>query len=643
MTVKRALVILAVLLPLVNAIGESVADIDARAQRFYSEKRFSEAIREWLSALDIDPTNEKIQQKVEMVYEEKHRKNMAFERSKMLMREVRQKADTAPIDEIERGTKDAVDNFVIAYRIDPNDPDVRALRDKMEKFQRDMLVELEKKRRSEEDKRNYMLAVTNAKLLMDQEKYSEALAEWQKALDLFKDDAVAKEGYRKTELAINNRLKYERVKALMLRGNELFAAKNYNDSIVEFRQVLMIDPKNDEAEGFISRIEDILDGQRNAERKRQQAEQFYQEGLDDLANYRFNEARDSFESALSLVPKYKDAEFRIQSIKKLRDDYAERMRRAKQASIEKEFENGIIYFSDGRYKEALSSFEKTVVLDPSHKLAANYLEKTKEALREKQEEEVDSSSPYYDLVSSLIVSGKDLYNKGRYLESRERWDKIRSLFPNNRLAVEYILRCDLKLDNERFKSIATRVIDEGKEALAKRDGKKALSRFEMIKSIDPNYPGIDALIASVKVKGRVIQPVPAGGSAVPVDPDEVERRYQAGIALYRKGGEQNLKAALDQFKWIAQNDPDNTKALIVMNKIDVEIRFAAGTPVAETGPRLTDNQKKLVSEYYFRGISYYSSNNYDKAIEEWRKVLAIDPTHEKAKNNIRKCLALLKQ
>ena len=49
--------------------GETIGDIDDRAQRYYNEKRFSEAIREWLSALEIDPTNEKIQAKVEMVIE----------------------------------------------------------------------------------------------------------------------------------------------------------------------------------------------------------------------------------------------------------------------------------------------------------------------------------------------------------------------------------------------------------------------------------------------------------------------------------------------------------------------------------------------------------------------------------------------
>jgi tetratricopeptide (TPR) repeat protein len=622
--------------------AESVADIDVRAQRFYSEKKFAEAIREWLSALDIDPLNEKIQQKIEMVYEEKHRKNLALQRSKMMMRETSAKAETAPITEVERGTKDAVDNFVIAYRIDPNDPELKTLRPKMEKFQQEMLVELEKKRRSEEDKRKYALAIAAAKTFMDQEKYAEALVQWKAALEVFEDDPTAKEGQRKAELAISNRLKFEQIKSYLVKGADLFKLKKYNEAIIEYKQVLVLDPKNDEAETGISRIEDILDGQRTAERKRQQAEKFYQDALDDIANNRFNEARDNFENALSLVPKYKDAEARIQSLKKLRDDYAERLRRNKLAEMNREFENGLIYFGDGRYREALSSFERAVVLDPQNTRAASYLEKTKEALREKQEEEIDQSSPYYDLVSSLIVSGKDLFDKGRFVESRERWDQIRSLFPNNRIALEYILKCDLKLDRDRFTDIAARLIEDGKASLEKRDFKKALSRFQLIKSIDAQYPGIDPLLASASA--RVKQPGrPAGANIQQLSPEEVERRYQQALNIYKQGGEANSKNALDRLRFLSQADPENTKVIIATNKIENEIRNSKPADDIQTGPKLTDNQKRLVTEYYVKGLNFYSSNSFDKAIEEWRKVLAIDPTHVKAKSNIRKTLEILKR
>ncbi|MGQ9844470.1 MAG: tetratricopeptide repeat protein [Spirochaetota bacterium] len=59
------------------------------------------------------------------------------------------------------------------------------------------------------------------------------------------------------------------------------------------------------------------------------------------------------------------------------------------------------------------------------------------------------------------------------------------------------------------------------------------------------------------------------------------------------------------------------------------------------GKKLTPRQQELVREYYFKGINYYSNNKFELAITEWRKVLAIDPNHEKAKNNIKKCLILL--
>ena len=46
-------------------------------------------------------------------------------------------------------------------------------------------------------------------------------------------------------------------------------------------------------------------------------------------------------------------------------------------------------------------------------------------------------------------------------------------------------------------------------------------------------------------------------------------------------------------------------------------------------------------KYYYSGINYYSNNDFKRAIDEWRKVLAIDPSHDRAKNNIRKTLVLL--
>jgi len=115
------------------------------------------------------------------------------------------------------------------------------------------------------------------------------------------------------------------------------------------------------------------------------------------------------------------------------------------------------------------------------------------------------------------------------------------------------------------------------------------------------------------------------------------------LNVYKQGGEANSKTALDQLRFLSQVDPDNTKVIIATNKIENEIRNSKPVDEIQTGPKLNDNQKRLVTEYYVRGLNFYSNNSFDKAIEEWRKVLAIDPTHEKAKSNIRKTLEILKR
>ncbi|MGL4370248.1 MAG: tetratricopeptide repeat protein, partial [Spirochaetota bacterium] len=193
----------------------------------------------------------------------------------------------------------------------------------------------------------------------------------------------------------------------------------------------------------------------------------------------------------------------------------------------------------------------------------------------------------------------------------------------------------------RFRGLADRIVQAGTEALEKKNFKKALSQFQMIKMISPDYPDIDELIAKTKTVKTVRRETQTGAE---VSQAEIDRRYQAGINLYKKGGEANFRTALDHFKWIVSVDPENMKAAINMSKIESQLRIGSASAEQEpAGTKLTANQKKLVREYYLKGISHYSNNNFEKAIEEWRKALAIDPGNEKAKNNIRKCLALLKK
>jgi len=620
----------AVLLAGFPGYSQNVEEMDRRAIEYMKQKEFSKALAEWLGILMVQPDNETIQKKIELLYEEKHRKDLAYQKSRFHFRTA-----MALLEKDIKKTRDNYDialaNFIIAYRIDPRDPSMQLMREEMRKFQDEVMIVEARKRLTEELKQKYFALMSSAKEKMKLGQFKEAIRDYKEVLSLVPEDLDATEGIRTAQLAIKNRLKYEKILSLMAAGIGFFDIENYNEARLNFTQVIDLDDKNAQAKKYLRRIDDALDEKRNFELKRVQAEQFYLSGIANTRNKKFDEAEDDYKNTLALIPDYKDTKLKLAGLEQLRREYEEESRRQRLLTIDREFQNGLVAFANGAFKEALTYFEKTLKLDPKNDLAKNYIERVKEAIRDREEEVVDQDSPYYDIVNSLIVSGRQLYEKGAFVESQERWDKILRLFPKNRIAIEYMLKIQLRLNPKGFEDFSRNVIRDGKDLLKEKKYTQALTKFELIKDISPNYPDIDNLIAQAK-KGTETK-LPEG-----VTPAEVQNRYALGMRLYQQGGEANIRNALAQFQWIAKNDPNNMKAIITLNKIQSQLRVAGGL---EARAGLTDRQKELIRKYYYSGINFYTNNQFEQAIQEWRKVLLIDPTHEKARNNIRKSLVLL--
>ncbi|MBP7902366.1 MAG: tetratricopeptide repeat protein, partial [Spirochaetes bacterium] len=359
-----------------------VDDIMKKAREYYEQKKFSESLNEWLTALELDPGNEKIQQQIESLYEEKHKKDISLQRSKIFYWEARgvierlkfgssdfydsefkrnklsldalwneikqsgyyygrmkfstpdrsidrlneiiripafydiwikknkpvendeevinllrwtqyyrnkpyeelteqeldnlkrlnrllfeiaypytcpqsrtqkeEKRKDSLLAEADSNTKDALGNFVAAYRIDPNDPELVRLREQMRILEEDLRNELNKRRISEEKIRQYNEFITIARGFVEQEKYEESIPEWKKALGIMPQDIYAKEELRKAELAVSNRIKFEKIKSLLAAGRVFFDAKKYPDSLAEYKQVISLDPKNRDALNYIA-------------------------------------------------------------------------------------------------------------------------------------------------------------------------------------------------------------------------------------------------------------------------------------------------------------------------------------------------------------------------------------------------------
>jgi tetratricopeptide (TPR) repeat protein len=624
---------------------QSIDDLDREAQEYYEKREFNKAIQTWLRILEEDTRNEKIQKKIEEVYDVKHKKDIRLQIAKKDLREA--KESLAASSEDEKNTvkkfreskakyREAFKNFEAAYRIDPNDEALQNMKNEMMDLDRELNAAEEKIRFDEERKVKYNALMVCAKEKMKTENFEEALKCWDGILLLVTNDRTALEGKRNAELAINNRLKYEKIRELLKKGDELFLEKKYAEARGKYEQVINTDPGNRQAKNMIEKIDDIIEDARVIEQRRLKAEEMYQSGIKSVNAKNFDQAEDEFNNVLELIKNYKDTKERLKALPRLRKEHREAQRREKLKTIDKEIETGLIALAEGRYRDAIVSFEIILKLDPENTMAKKNIQIANEALKMTEEEIIDENSPYYSIVNSLIASGKMLFEKGDFEGSRQKWNKILDLFPRNRIALGYLLRC-VKSNPKEFDETSKKIVDQGSEYLQKKNYRLALGKFELIKSINPSYPGIDRLIASATVGS------PRGAGAekgLSASPEEIDRRYNRGVNLYRRGGRQNIESALEEFRWIIRRDPDNIKSQINASKIESMLRFGSEKE-DRVKRRLTDEQLQLVRTHYFRGINFYSSNNFQKAIDEWRKVLAIDKNHEKARNNIRKCLVMI--
>ncbi len=653
MRVRRftSIIIASACMVLAVAVGvfpQNTQELDRLAEDYYAKRDFTRAIETWMLILDQEPGNERVQKKIERVYEEKYQRDIAFQRAKINHRQAKKKLI------INVGTKDpdqafenfsegkskaeeALKNFVIAYRIDPKDPELQIMKEEMRELDKDLKtaeakIELDRRKRAK-----YMEYMNCARERMEKELYDSSIECWDGVLGIIPDDRDALEGKRKAELAINNRLRFEKVQGLLVQGGVLLAEKKLFDARQVYKQVLGLDPRNGDARDRIEEIDQRLEEARYAQQKLQQAEGFYISGNNYLNEFKFDAAEEEYRNILDLMKDYKDVKQKLAGLPGMRRDYQGRMQRERIRNIERGLEAGMVAYAEGRYDGAISSFEEVLQLDERNELARKQLSLAKDAKSIEEEEKVDANSPYFDLVNVLVSSGKALYDRGQYAESRKKWDKILQLFPRNKIATGYMLKC-MKDNPAEFEAFSKNIVEEGRDMLAKKQMKRARSKFELVKSIYPAYPGIDNLLRSTVAEEAAVPRIVDKAAT----PAELNARYNLGLNYYRKGGEENIRNALNEFRWVYARDPGNTRALININKIESILRISKGEAVAAR-VELSEEQKARVRQYYYRGITYYSSNDFPRAIQEWRKVLAIDRNHERARNNIKKCLVLLRK
>lgn len=129
-----------------------------------------------------------------------------------------------------------------------------------------ILEEIEQKKR----KRKIAELNKSAQQLYEAEKYIEAIDEWSKVLDFDPENQTAKEGIKRAE----EKLK-EKITRLSLQAQKLFEEGRYTEAIAKWQDVLKLEPENSEAITGIEVVKRIL---KKIDELNTSAQLFYDEG-----------------------------------------------------------------------------------------------------------------------------------------------------------------------------------------------------------------------------------------------------------------------------------------------------------------------------------------------------------------------------
>jgi len=221
-------------------------------------------------------------------------------------------------------------------------------------------------------------------------------------------------------------------------------------------------------------------------------------------------------------------------------------------------------------------------------------------------------------IRQKLLAAKNLLEKKRYPEVIELTDRILKNDHSNKVAID--------LRNEAFFQTGTQLSQQEKYF-------EALNTFN---KITPGYKSVDKAIQEAIHK-----------QVVKAELLLKEYKYEESIELAEK---------------ILSHDPSNTAAKNLINAANcqhgrsllIRKKYADALkiiskidPANDCADKIRSAVKKAIQKqaeaHYLRGVKYFLNEELQSAIKEWEKTLELNPSHDKAKKNIKNAKNLLEK
>lgn len=267
-----------------------------------------------------------------------------------------------------------------------------------------------------------------------------ALDELKIALEYDPTNAAAAETLRVVERAIlageEERIRSVENAALINQhfrlGLEHYSKDDYVLARAEWRNVLALDPANENARDYLSKTEEKLRG--IVAQHKQQALDLEQRGQLAAALGEWNVVR-------SLDPESaeaKDASNRLNArLDEMSKDYSTTSRKLRTLEL---FDGALRSFGDGKYAEAARQLNELLRIDPAHQEARKLLQRAQRRM-------VPLTEAEKERVRSLYVEGMKSFTQNDYAKAIELWKKILDIDPDNESVMRNVEEAEKRLLN----------------------------------------------------------------------------------------------------------------------------------------------------------------------------------------------------
>ncbi len=222
---------------------------------------------------------------------------------------------------------------------------------------------------------------------------------------------------------------------------------------------------------------------------------------------------------------------------------------------------------------------------------------------------IDSNNSYYYQmieISSEVISNfsiaRELIAKENFSEALDVVENIISVNPKDvngiKIKDEIIEKLALKLEELK---------KEGLELLAKKDYRKAISRFTTILKFDPNNTEIQIKLEEARVN--------------------LEKVVNENLRLGKQSlNNKDYPKAIESLQVVLRYAPDNKEAQNLLSKARQEYNEIIFKKSIDT--------KKLIDSLLAEGVEKFRKGDIDGAVSTWNKILKIDPNNEQARKYI---------